>query len=33
MDVPVPFSPGLEPSTIPDEEKIVKTVQSLFRDV
>ena len=33
MDVPVPFSPGLEPSTIPDEEKIVKTVHSLFRDV
>ncbi len=33
MDVPVPFSPGLEPETIPDEEKLVRTVQSLFQDV
>ncbi|MBM3264174.1 MAG: alpha-ketoacid dehydrogenase subunit beta, partial [candidate division Zixibacteria bacterium] len=33
MDVPVPFSPGLEPATIPNEEKIVRAVQSLFRDV
>jgi len=33
MDVPVPFSPGLEPETIPDEDKLVRTVQSLFRDV
>jgi pyruvate dehydrogenase E1 component beta subunit len=32
MNVPVPFSPGLEPSTIPNEEKIVKTVHSLFHD-
>lgn len=33
MDVPVPFSPGLEPATIPDEERLIKTVHSLFRDV
>lgn len=33
MDVPVPFSPGLEPQTIPDEEKLVRTVQGLFQDV
>ena len=33
MDVPVPFSPSLEPSTIPDEAAVVKTVQSLYRDV
>jgi pyruvate dehydrogenase E1 component beta subunit len=33
MDVPVPFSPGLEPATIPNEEKIVRAVHSLFRDV
>ena len=33
MDVPVPFSPGLEPSTIPNEETIIKAVHSLFRDV
>ena len=33
MDVPVPFSPGLEPETIPDEEKLIRTVRSLFHDV
>ena len=32
MDVPVPFSPGLEPSTIPTEDTIVKAVHGLFRD-
>ena len=33
MDVPVPFSPGLEPETIPNEEKLVQTVRGLFHDV
>ena len=31
MDVPVPFSPGLEPETIPDEKALVRTIQSLFQ--
>lgn len=33
MDVPIPYSPGLEPMTIPDEALVVKTVHSLYRDV
>ncbi|MBI4553159.1 MAG: alpha-ketoacid dehydrogenase subunit beta [Candidatus Latescibacteria bacterium] len=32
MDVPVPFSPGLEPLTIPNEERVIHTVKGLFRD-
>ena len=31
MDVPVPFSPGLAPETIPDEKALVRTIQSLFQ--
>ena len=33
MDVPIPYSPGLEPMTIPDEALVIKTVHSLYRDV
>ncbi len=33
MDVPVPFSPSLEPSTIPNEAAVINAVHSLYRDV
>ncbi|MBT5874866.1 MAG: alpha-ketoacid dehydrogenase subunit beta [Candidatus Latescibacteria bacterium] len=33
MDVPVPFSPSLEPSTIPNEAAIISAVHSMYRDV
>lgn len=32
MDVPIPFSPGLEDLTVPDPELLVQTALSLFKD-